>query len=134
MQTPRTFATWWNAAAAASTTLAVILIHASRYAFKQEPTRVVAALDRDPEMKIDRLGSAILEFSGRSLDLHVQHAIDPLSADPFSGTRGRIELEIPFNAPPDRPHEAFHRQQRRSDWQRDHYRDLSRVRSIHVAR
>jgi len=40
------------------------LIHASRYAFAQEPTRVVALLDRDPELHTDRLTSAILDFPG----------------------------------------------------------------------
>src|SRR5450755_1309137 len=38
------------------------LIQAARFAFAQEPTRVVATLDRDPQMGTDRLTSAILEF------------------------------------------------------------------------
>src|SRR5580692_3771996 len=40
------------------------MIHASRYAFAQEPTRVVSLIDRDPNMHTDRLTSAILEFPG----------------------------------------------------------------------
>jgi len=83
------------------------LIHASRYAFKQEPKRVVAALDRDPEMDVDRLGSAILEFSGGHSIFTCSTQLIPYQRIHFLGTRGRIELEIPFNAPPDRPTRLF---------------------------
>jgi predicted dehydrogenase len=31
------------------------LVHASRFAFAQQPTRVVALIDRDPQMRIDSL-------------------------------------------------------------------------------
>ncbi|MGH9639677.1 MAG: Gfo/Idh/MocA family protein, partial [Bryobacteraceae bacterium] len=40
------------------------LIHASRFAFAKEPTRVVGSIERDPQMHIDRLTSAILDFPG----------------------------------------------------------------------
>jgi predicted dehydrogenase len=44
------------------------LIHSSRFAFGQEPTRVVATIDRDPSLGTDRLASAILEFpSGHAI-------------------------------------------------------------------
>jgi len=83
------------------------LIHASRYAFRQEPRRVVATLDRDPEMKIDRLASAILEFSGGHSIFTCSTQLIPYQRIHFLGTRGRIEIEIPFNAPPDRPTRLF---------------------------
>ncbi len=83
------------------------LIHASRYAFRQQPTRVVAALDRDPEMHIDRLTSAILEFSGGHAIFTCGTQLIPYQRIHFLGTRGRIELEIPFNAFPDRPTRLF---------------------------
>jgi predicted dehydrogenase len=83
------------------------LIHASRYAFKQEPKRVVATLDRDPEMHIDRLASAILEFPGGHSIFTCSTQLIPYQRVNFLGTRGRIELEIPFNAPPDRPTRLF---------------------------
>ena len=83
------------------------LIHASRYAFRQEPTRVVATLDRDPEMQIDRLASAILEFAGGHSIFTCSTQLIPYQRIHFLGTRGRIELEIPFNAPPDRPTRLF---------------------------
>jgi predicted dehydrogenase len=83
------------------------LIHASRYAFGQQPTRVVACLDRDPKFQTDRLASAILEFvEGHSIFTCSTQLI-PYQRIHFLGTRGRIELEIPFNAPPDRPTRLF---------------------------
>jgi predicted dehydrogenase len=79
------------------------LIHASRYAFRQEPTRVVACIDRDPEMHIDRLASAILDFPGGHSIFTCSTQLIPYQRMHFLGTHGRIELEIPFNAPPDQP-------------------------------
>ena len=83
------------------------LIHASRYAFRQQPNRVTATIDRDPEMKVDRLTSAILEFSGGHSIFTCSTQLVPYQRIHFLGTRGRIELEIPFNAPPDRPTRLF---------------------------
>jgi predicted dehydrogenase len=79
------------------------LIHASRYAFAEEPSRVVTLIDRDPRMHTDRLTSAILDFpTGQSI-FTCSTQLVPYQRIHFLGTRGRIELEIPFNAPPDRP-------------------------------
>ncbi len=83
------------------------LIHASRYAFAQEPKRVVATIDRDPKMKTDRLTSAILEFPGGHSIFTCSTQLVPYQRVQFLGTRGRIEIEIPFNAPIDRPTRIF---------------------------
>jgi predicted dehydrogenase len=83
------------------------LIHASRYAFAQEPTRVVAAIDRDPGMRTDRLTSAILEFPAGQSIFTCSTQLVPYQRIHFLGTRGRIEIEIPCNAPPDRPTRLF---------------------------
>jgi predicted dehydrogenase len=83
------------------------LIHASRYAFGQQPTRVVALIDRDPAMRIDRLTSAILDFPGGQSIFTCSTQMVPYQRIHFFGTRGRIEFEIPFNAPPDRPTRLF---------------------------
>jgi predicted dehydrogenase len=83
------------------------LIHASRYAFAAEPSRVVACIDRDPEMRIDRLTSAILEFPAGQAVFTCSTQLIPYQRMNFLGTRGRIELVIPFNAPPDRPTRIF---------------------------
>jgi predicted dehydrogenase len=83
------------------------LVHASRYAFGQEPTRVVAQIDRDPQMHTDRLTSAILEFPTGQAIFTCSTQLVPYQRIHFLGTRGRIELEIPFNAPVDRPTRLF---------------------------
>jgi predicted dehydrogenase len=83
------------------------LIHSSRFAFGQEPSRVVATLDRDPQMGIDRLASAILEFPTGHAIFTCSTQLIPYQRIHFLGTRGRIEIEIPFNAPNDRPTRLF---------------------------
>ena len=79
------------------------LIHASRYAFRDEPSRVVALIDRDPQLGTDRLASAILDFPHGHAIFTCSTQLIPYQRIHFLGTRGRIELEIPFNAPIDRP-------------------------------
>ncbi|HUX28757.1 MAG TPA: Gfo/Idh/MocA family oxidoreductase, partial [Terracidiphilus sp.] len=83
------------------------LIHASRYAFKQEPKRVVATLDHDPVMGTDRLASGILEFTSGHSIFTCSTQLIPYQRIHFLGTRGRIEVEIPFNTFPDRPTRLF---------------------------
>ena len=83
------------------------LIHASRYAFRAEPERVVGSIDRDPRMGTDRLTSGILEFATGHAIFTCGTQLIPYQRIHFLGTRGRIELEIPFNAPIDRPTRIF---------------------------
>jgi predicted dehydrogenase len=83
------------------------LVHASRFAFADEPARVVGCIERDPKTQIDRLTSAILQFPGGQSVLTCSTQLVPYQRIHFLGTRGRIEIEIPFNAPPDRPTRLF---------------------------
>ena len=82
-------------------------IQASRYAFGAEPIRVVGCIDRDPQMHTDRLTSAILEFQGGQAIFTCSTQMVPYQRVQFLGTKGRIEIEIPFNAPMDRPTRIF---------------------------
>jgi predicted dehydrogenase len=82
-------------------------IQSARYGFGQEPTRVVATLDRDPQLGTDRLASAILEFPRGHAIFTCSTQLIPYQRVHFLGTRGRIEIEIPFNAPNDRPTRLF---------------------------
>jgi predicted dehydrogenase len=78
----------------------------ARYMFGAEPTRVVAAIDRDPNFQTDRLASAILEFPcGRCLTFTVGTQLSAHQRVTIVGDAGRIEVLIPFNAPPERPAE-----------------------------
>jgi predicted dehydrogenase len=82
-------------------------IQAARTGFGAEPTRVVATLERDPELGTDRLASAILEFSSGHAIFTCSTQLIAYQRAHFIGTRGRIEIEIPFNAPTDRPNRMF---------------------------
>jgi predicted dehydrogenase len=79
------------------------LIQAARFAFASEPARVVASIDRDPGMGIDRLTSAILEFPTGQAVFTCSTQMVYHQRLQFLGTRGRIEMEIPVSIPFDRP-------------------------------
>ncbi len=83
------------------------LIHCSRLVYGQEPTRVVATIDRDPQLHVDRLNSAILDFPAGPSVFTCGTQVVPYQRMHFVGTRGRIEVEIPFNAPLDAPTRIF---------------------------
>ncbi len=78
-------------------------INIARFLFGSEPTRVVSLIDRDPEMKIDRLSSAMLDFPGGQATLSCSTQLAASQRINIFGTEGRIEVKIPFNAPPDEP-------------------------------
>ena len=72
---------------------------AGRYLFEAEPLRAVSLVDRDPAMGVDRLTSALLDFgAGRQVSFTVSTQSVPFQRVQVVGTRGRIELFIPFNA------------------------------------
>jgi predicted dehydrogenase len=79
----------------------------SRFLFGTEPTRVVGLIERDPEMKIDRLASAILDYPNGQASFMCSTQLVPYQRMQIFGDKGRIAVEIPFNAPPDRPCRIF---------------------------
>lgn len=80
----------------------------SRFIFNGEPKRVTATIDRDPKFKTDRLAGGLADFGeGRHLSFTVSTQLAPYQRVNIMGTKGRIEIEIPFNAPPDRPNRYF---------------------------
>jgi len=82
-------------------------ITTSRLIYGEEPTRVVSLIERDPEMKIDRLASVILDFPSGHAIFTCSTQVVPYQRMNLIGTKGRIEIEIPFNAPNDRPCRIF---------------------------
>jgi predicted dehydrogenase len=78
-------------------------IKASRMVFGEEPLSVSGAMVRDPDFGTDILTSAVLEFPSGHCVFTVGTQMVPCQSVQFLGTKGRIELEIPFNAPPARP-------------------------------
>ncbi|HYP91531.1 MAG TPA: Gfo/Idh/MocA family oxidoreductase [Polyangiaceae bacterium] len=78
-------------------------VNTARLIFGREPERVIGVAERDPRTTCDRLTSAILDFGvgQASFVVGTQHV--PYQRVHVFGTRGHLELEIPFNAPHDRP-------------------------------
>lgn len=83
------------------------LIHTARMIFRREPDRVTAAINRDPVTGIDRLTSMILDFGGAHAVGTCSTQLVPYQRVHIFGTRARIEIQIPFNAPPDTPTRIF---------------------------
>lgn len=82
-------------------------IFTSRFVSGREPQRVVGLVDRDPTFGTDRLTSALLDFGGLQASFTCSTQLQPYQKMHFLGTAGHIEIEIPFNAPPDRPCRIF---------------------------
>lgn len=79
----------------------------SRFFFEREPTRVAALIDRDPDMHTDRLSSALLDFSPGQALFTCSTQLVPFQRMQVLGTKGRIEIQIPYNIPPDQPSRIF---------------------------
>ncbi len=82
-------------------------ITTSRFIFGEEPARVISLLERDPDMKTDRLASVILDFPSGQAIFTCSTQLVPYQRMHLVGTKGRIEIEIPFTAPNDRPCRFF---------------------------
>lgn len=82
-------------------------VNLSRMLFDGEPSRVVAALRRDPQLDVDVLVSAILEFDGGISTFAASTRTETDQRVDVYGTTGRISVGIPFNIPPDRPTRIF---------------------------
>jgi predicted dehydrogenase len=83
-------------------------ITVSRFIFGADPVRVTGTFDRDPKFKTDRLMGGLADFGkGRHLSFTISTQMAPFQRVQIMGTKGRIEVEIPFNAPPDVPNRIF---------------------------
>ncbi|MBM3784264.1 MAG: Gfo/Idh/MocA family oxidoreductase [Acidobacteria bacterium] len=82
-------------------------IFTSRFVLGREPLRVAAMAEKDPVFGTDRLSMAMLDYGAVQCQFLTGTQITPYQRMHFSGTKGRIEIEIPFNAPPDRPTRVF---------------------------
>ncbi|MFO0945082.1 MAG: Gfo/Idh/MocA family oxidoreductase [Planctomycetota bacterium] len=78
-------------------------ISLSRFLFGKEPVRVVAWIENDPDFGVDRLASGIMDFGSGTSTFTCSTQLTPYQRVQIYGTNGRVEIEIPFNAPPDRP-------------------------------
>jgi predicted dehydrogenase len=78
-------------------------INVARWFFGGEPTDVKALVWRDATFGTDALTSALLDFDGRQAGFTCSTQLEPDQRVHLLGTSGRLEVEIPFNIPPDRP-------------------------------
>ncbi len=83
-------------------------ISLSRFIFAAEPRRVLGSVELDPDFRTDRLASAVLEFDRGTSIFTVSTQLTPYQRVTMFGTEGYVEIEIPFNAPPDRPCRLWH--------------------------
>lgn len=71
-------------------------ISAARLLFNAEPVRVCGTLDYDPQMKIDRLASGVLEFAKGTATFTCSTQLEHQQSLTILGTAGKIEVIKPF--------------------------------------
>ena len=75
----------------------------ARFIFGEEPLRVSGNVEFDPVLQTDRMASGILDFSTGTATFTCSTQLAPYQRVNILGTKARIEIEIPFNAPTDKP-------------------------------
>lgn len=83
------------------------LIYISRLAFGGEPARVCGLVQFDRDTRTDVMTSAMLDFASGQAIFTCSTQVVPYQRVQILGTAKRIEVEIPFNAPPDKPCRIF---------------------------
>ena len=83
-------------------------ISLSRFIFEDEPLRVLGILDYDPNFDTDRVASGIMDFGRGWSTWTCATQLSDYQRVNIVGTEGRVEIEIPFNAPPDQPCRIWH--------------------------
>jgi predicted dehydrogenase len=80
----------------------------ARFLYHSEPQRVLGHMQRDPELGVDRLTSGLLTFAAGTATFTCGTQLAPYQRVQVVGDQGRIEIEIPFNPPNDRPCRLWH--------------------------
>jgi predicted dehydrogenase len=83
------------------------LIYTSRLAFGEEPMRVCGLVQYDPGTRTDVMTSAMLDFPSGPSVFTCSTQVVPYQRVQILGAERRIEIEVPFNAPPDQPCRIF---------------------------
>ncbi len=75
-----------------------------RFIFGIEPQKVVALANTDLDFGTDNLTTGLLDFgNGKSASFTCSTQLEPYQRVNIIGTKGRLEIEIPCNAPADVP-------------------------------
>jgi predicted dehydrogenase len=83
------------------------LVHTARWLVGREPRQVIALIEKDPVFGTDRLASMLLDFGEVQVTGMCATQLVPSQRVHVFGSSARLEIEIPFNAPPDRPCRIF---------------------------
>ncbi|MEN8172465.1 MAG: Gfo/Idh/MocA family oxidoreductase [Chloroflexota bacterium] len=83
-------------------------ISLSRFIFGAEPKRVFGIVEDDPQFEVDRIASGIMDFGVGTSTFTCSTQLVPHQRVNIFGMDGRVEIEIPFNAPPDVPCKIWH--------------------------
>jgi predicted dehydrogenase len=75
----------------------------ARFIFEKEPLKVFGNVEYDPVLRTDILASGILDFDNGTSTFTCSTQLSPHQRVNICGTEARVEIEIPFNAPTDRP-------------------------------
>lgn len=82
-------------------------ISLSRFLFHDEPKRVVGILEYDKRFQVDILTSGMMKFEAGTATFTCSTQLTDYQRMIAFGTKGRVEIEIPFNAPADQPCQAW---------------------------
>ncbi len=83
-------------------------ISVSRFLFNREPVRVTGTIDYDPQMKIDRLASGILEFEQGAATFTCSTQLTNHQRVSIYGKLGSLEIANPFTPQPDESCKIIH--------------------------
>jgi predicted dehydrogenase len=83
-------------------------ISLSRFIFGEEPRRVMGILEYDPVFHTDRIASGLLDFGHGTSTFTCSTQLTSYQCVNIFGTTGRVEIEVPFNAPPDKACRLWH--------------------------
>ena len=72
----------------------------ARFIFDKEPVSIFGKVEFDKVMQTDIMASGILDFENGTATFTCSTQLMPYQRVNIFGTAGRIEIEIPFNAPP----------------------------------
>lgn len=90
-------------------------ISLARFLFDRQPERVAGAMKVHPEFETDYLASGVLDFGRGTSSFVCATLMTPHQHVDVFGTDGKIAIEVPFNAPPDRPTVILHVRDGRTD-------------------
>jgi predicted dehydrogenase len=79
------------------------MVYFARFAFAAEPQAIMSVIDRDPQTRTDRIASVVMRFPQGQASFVCSTQLARAQRLQILGTAGHIAVEVPINAPNDRP-------------------------------